>query len=101
MSRKEENRHLMFVCNDGIWHQKQGKWKDSTTTFKALKEKSLNLEFYTQWKYLLKLDFESFHCGSAVMNTSLKDWTCTHENAGSIPGLTRWVKDAALPWAVV
>ena len=24
-----------------------------------------------------------------------------HEVAGSIPGLTRWVKDPVLPWAVV
>ena len=34
--------------------------------------------------------------GLAVMNVS-----SIHEVEGSIPSLTQWVKDPALPWAVV
>ena len=36
------------------------------------------------------------YCGSVVMNP-----TNTHEDAGSAPGITQWVKDLAVPRAVV
>ena len=35
-----------------------------------------------------KKKFRSFYCGSALMNLA-----SIHEDAGSVPGLTQWVKD--------
>ena len=68
--------------------------------FKNIKSKS-----ETKSPHLLQLllyemsrkgKFRSFHLCSAEMNPS-----STHEDAGSIPGLTQWVKDPRLPLAVV
>ena len=45
---------------------------------------------------LKKKNSGSSHRGSAVMSP-----TSIHEDVGSVPGLTQWVKDLASPWAVV
>ena len=41
------------------------------------------------------------HAGVPVVAQWLTNPTSIHEDAGAILGLTQWVKDLALPWAVV
>ena len=39
--------------------------------------------------------------GVPIVAQQIKDPASIHEDADSIPGPTQWVKDLALPWAVV
>ena len=41
------------------------------------------------------------HAGVPVVAQWLTNQTSLHEDTGLIPGLAQWVKDLALPWAVV
>ena len=56
----------------------------------------VSLCFFFKVKHVLKINHRSSHRGTAGMNPTRND-----EVSGSIPGFTQWVKDLALPRAVV
>ena len=44
---------------------------------------------------------KNLYVGSSSHGSVETNLTSIHEDAGFIPGLTQWVKDLALPWAMV
>ena len=52
--------------------------------------------FESPVELILKIPAWSSHYGSAETNL-----TSIHEDVGSIPGLTQWIKEPVLPQAVV
>ena len=54
------------------------------------------LEHY--YFYFFKIDFD---LGVPVVAQQVKNPTSIHEDVGSIPGLTQWVKNPELPQVVV
>ena len=78
--------HRSSWARDWIWAAAA-----TYTTAVAIPEDFLKLPFSA-----IKKSTRSSHHGSVVTNL-----TSIHEDASSIPGLSQWVKDLVLLWAVV
>ena len=53
------------------------------------------------YHHKIESHLKAFRLGVPIMAQCLTNPTSTHEDVGSIPGLTQWVKDPASPGAAV
>ena len=78
------------MCSETDNHPKEGKTQNSNQN--SVVETKYDVRSTTGSRQFKFGDLGSSHCSSAEKNL-----TGIHEDAGSIPGLTQWVKDLVLP----
>ena len=96
---KFQNSPPPLFCDSLRWEWGVEGWKQKATEhlFQEAHRHSLSLCYQITWLTLGQKSYQGgSHHGSAVTNL-----TSIHEDVGLIPGLTQWVKDPVLPWAVV